>query len=65
MHLYGEKLQQSCSVPLTILSNVCDFEQCGILTSPNKDEPVQPPFKLRNSEKCSISSLTFIEHSSD
>ena len=26
----------------------CDF-QCGILTSVDSDEPVQPPFKLRNS----------------
>ena len=27
----------------------CDFQQCGILTSVDSDEPVQPPFKLRNS----------------
>ena len=26
----------------------CDFQQCGILTSVDSDEPVQPPFKLRN-----------------
>ena len=25
------------------------FQQCGILTSVDSDEPVQPPFKLRNS----------------
>ena len=25
----------------------CDFQQCGILTSVDSDEPVQPPFKLR------------------
>ena len=24
-------------------------KQCGILTSVDSDEPVQPPFKLRNS----------------
>ena len=24
----------------------CDFQQCGILTSVDSDEPVQPPFKL-------------------
>ena len=24
------------------------FQQCGILTSVHSDEPVQPPFKLRN-----------------
>ena len=28
----------------------CDFKQCGILTSVDSDEPVQPPFKLRNSK---------------
>ena len=26
----------------------CDFQQCGILTNVDSDEPVQPPFKLRN-----------------
>ena len=26
----------------------CDFLQCGILTSVDSDQPVQPPFKLRN-----------------
>ena len=26
-----------------------DFQQCGILTSVDSEEPVQPPFKLRNS----------------
>ena len=25
-----------------------DFQQCGILLSVDSDEPVQPPFKLRN-----------------
>ena len=29
------------------------------------DEPVQPPFKFRNSKCCSVSSFTFIEYSSD
>ena len=32
--------------------------QCGILTSVDSDEPVQPPFKLTNSKRCSVSSLT-------
>ena len=27
-----------------------DFQQCGILTSVDSDEPVQPPLKLRNSK---------------
>ena len=43
----------------------CDFQQCGILTSVDSDEPVQPPYKLRNSKLCLISSLTVIEYSSD
>ena len=43
----------------------CDFEQCGILTSVDLDEPVQPPLKLRNSKWCSVTSLTLIEYSSD
>ena len=28
----------------------CDFKQCGILTSADSDEPVQPPVKPRNSK---------------
>ena len=41
----------------------CDFKQCGILTSEDSNEPVQPPFKLRNSKWYSVSSLTVIEYS--
>ena len=33
-----------------IRAMTCDFQQCGILTSVDLDEPVQPPFKLRNSK---------------
>ena len=36
------------------------FQQCGILTSVDSDEPVQPPFKFRNSKWFSVSSLTLI-----
>ena len=43
----------------------CDFQLCGILTSIDSDEPVQHPFKGRNSKCCSVSSLTVIEYSSD
>ena len=42
-----------------------DFQQCGILTSVDSYEPVQPPVKLRNSKGYSVSSLTVIEYSSD
>ena len=28
----------------------CDFQQCGILTSVDSDQPVQPRVKIRNSK---------------
>ena len=34
-----------------------DFQQCGILTSVDSDEPVQSLFKLRNSKWCAVSSI--------
>ena len=43
----------------------CNFQQCGILTSVDSDEPVQPPVKLRNSKCCSISRSTVRKYSSD
>ena len=43
----------------------CDFQQCAILTSVDSDEPEQPPVKLRSSKCCSVSSLKFVEFSSD
>ena len=46
-------------------SATCDFQQCDLLTSVDSDEHVQPPFKLRNSNWCSVSSLTIIDYSSD
>ena len=42
-----------------------DFQQCGILTSVDSDEPVQPTFKLRNRNWGLVSSLTVIEYLSD
>ena len=49
-----------------IWAATCDFRQCGILTWIDLDESVQPPFKLRNSIRCSVSSLIhiIIEYSS-
>ena len=32
-----------------ILAAACDFQQCDILISVDSNEPVQPPFKHRNS----------------
>ena len=43
----------------------CDFQQCGVLTCVDSDEPVQPLFKLRSSKWSSVSSLTVIEYSRD
>ena len=55
-----------CTVPFNYIWAVtCDFQQCGILTNVDTDEPAHPPFKLRNSKWCSVSSLTFLEYSSD
>ena len=42
-----------------------DFRQCGILTSVDSDEPLQPPLILRHSKWCPVSSVTTIEYSSD
>ena len=42
-----------------------DFYQCDILASVDLDESVQPPFKLRISKYCMVSSLALIEYSSD
>ena len=35
----------------------CDFQQCGILTWIDSNEPEHSPFKLRDSKCCSVSSL--------
>ena len=48
-----------------ILASACDFQQCGILTCVDSDEPLQSHFKLRNSKRCSVSRVTVIEYSSD
>ena len=56
-------MYQSLSLSLSIVT--CDFQQFDILTSVDSDEPLQPPFKLRNSNWCSVSSLTIIEYSCD
>ena len=54
---------------VVLITYICamthDFQQVGVLTSVCSDEPVQPPFKLRNSKCHSVSGLTIIEYSSD
>ena len=42
----------SIFLSIIYLAVACDFQQCGILTCVNSDEPVQPPFKLRQSKCC-------------
>ena len=34
------------TVILIIRAATCDFQQCGVLTSVDSDEPFQPPYKL-------------------
>ena len=42
-----------------------DFQQCGILTCVDSDQPVQPPVKLRYSKCCLVSSLIVMKYFSD
>ena len=44
---------------------ICDFQQCGILTSVDSDEPVQPHFNLRNSKWCSAYNIQATSKGSD
>ena len=57
--------QKQIILYLIIWAVTHDFQQCAILTSVDSDEPLQPPFKLRNSKWASVSILTVIEYSSD
>ena len=54
-------LNLSQSVAWIIWARTCDFQQSGILTSVDSDQPVQLLFKLRNSKWCSVSRLTVIK----
>ena len=59
-----------CQYSISFVTNMkwaaaWDFQQFDILTSEDSDQPLQPPFKLRNSKWCSVSSLTITEYSSD
>ena len=73
-NLRDQDTQQSCFSndlwPESLLQNApravaFDFQQCGILTYVDSDEPLKPPFKLKNSKWCSVSSFTVIEYSRD
>ena len=68
VYMDGNLSTEVTEMPLTITIAIyepCALQQCGILTSVDTEEPVQPPFKLRNSKWCSVSSLTLIEYSSN
>ena len=54
----GNLFRRSAKGRNDIWAVTCDFQQCGILTCVDSDEPVQPPFKRRDSKCCSVSSLT-------
>ena len=54
-----------CAMMQATWQFICDFQQCSILTSVDSDEPVQPPFKLRNFKLCSVNILTLTEYLSD
>ena len=43
----------------------CDLQQCGILTSVDSDDSLQPHSKLKYSKWCLVSGLTVIENSCD
>ena len=62
---HNSVLAHLCFAADNIWAVTCDFQQCGILTSVDSNEPVQPPLKLRNSKWCLVSSLIFIEYTSD
>ena len=52
-HLTGDQHLQDPELSMffnlhAILAAMCDFQQCGILTSVDSYESVQPPFQLRN-----------------
>ena len=62
------RMTNNCSFSNILLEKwaaTCDFQQCGFLTNVDSDEPVQPPFRLRNSKWCSVSSLAIIKYLSD
>ena len=65
--LYGELCHSQSWLwwQCLFIFHTCDFQQCGILTYVDSEEPVRPPFKLRNSKWCSVSSLTVIKYPSD
>ena len=53
LSMHFKTFNDECTI-VTKAQDTCDFQQCGILTSVDSDEPVQPPFKRRNSELFSV-----------
>ena len=54
--------QEKVKKGVKIRAVTCDFQQCGILTRVDSDKPLKTPLKLRNTKRCSVSSLTIIEY---
>ena len=68
-NLYCKIVNNVLTLGLTFLPIILTYEPVheisNNLTCADSDEPLQPPFKLRNSKWCSVNSLTIIEYSSD
>ena len=65
MHVDSKNNESKIALLLIKLSRGMRFLQFDILTSVDSDELLLPPFELRNSKWCSVSSLTIKEYSSD
>ena len=59
------KILQGCGQSMYIWAVTRDFQKCGILTSVESDNSVQPPFRLRNLKWCSVGSLSLIGYWND
>ena len=65
INIWQRKFVSYIQFVIIILAMTCYFQHCGILTSVDSNEPVEPPIKLRNSKWCWVNSLTLIKYSSD
>ena len=62
---FGEVTKFYLNFDIHKWASAWDFQQFDILTCVDSDEPLQPPFRLRNLKWHSVSSLTLIGYSSD
>ena len=61
IYMYNDVKCVNCAIHHYRATN-CDFQQCGILTSVDSDEPAQPLLSLETPNAVKVSSLTFIEY---